>query len=45
MGGAMGNGEKAKNFKGTMKTLLKYLKPFTICNNISCNICYWKCSL
>ena len=28
--GGMGSGEKAKNFKGTMKNLLKYLKPFRI---------------
>jgi len=28
--GGMGSGEKAKNFKGTMKDLGKYLKPFTI---------------
>lgn len=26
----MGSGEKAKNFKGTMKELLKYLKPYRI---------------
>ncbi|MEG1483163.1 ABC transporter ATP-binding protein [Clostridium sp.] len=30
MHGAMGAGEKAKNFKGTMKNLIKYLKPFSI---------------
>ena len=36
MGGGMGRhmpmmpGEKAKNFKSTMKTLLKYLKPFRL---------------
>lgn len=28
--GGMGAGEKAKNFKGTMKELLKYLKPYRI---------------
>ncbi|MBU3104761.1 ABC transporter ATP-binding protein [Clostridium gasigenes] len=28
--GGMGAGEKAKNFKGTMKELLKYLKPYKI---------------
>ncbi|HSQ88606.1 ABC transporter ATP-binding protein [Romboutsia sp.] len=28
--GGMGNVEKAKNFKGTMKKLFKYLKPYTI---------------
>ncbi|MGL4773245.1 MAG: ABC transporter ATP-binding protein [Clostridium sp.] len=28
MGGAMRGGEKAKDFKGTMKNLFKYLKPF-----------------
>ncbi|MGL5379963.1 ABC transporter ATP-binding protein [Clostridium sp.] len=30
MGGAMGGGEKAKDFKGTMKNLMRYLKPFSI---------------
>lgn len=30
MNGGMGTGEKAKNFKGTMKELLKYLKPYRI---------------
>ncbi|MEG1149603.1 MAG: ABC transporter ATP-binding protein, partial [Niameybacter sp.] len=32
MGGGpmMGGGEKAKNFKGTMKNLGKYIKPFMI---------------
>jgi len=30
MGGGMGSGEKAKNFKGTMKSLLKHLKPYSI---------------
>jgi ATP-binding cassette subfamily B protein len=30
MGGMMKGGEKAKNFKETMKTLFKYLKPHTI---------------
>ena len=28
MGGAMRGGEKAKDFKGTMKNLMKYLSPF-----------------
>lgn len=28
MGGAMRGGEKAKDFKGTMKNLMKYLNPF-----------------
>ena len=27
---SMGSGEKAKNFKGTMKELLKYLKPYRV---------------
>ncbi|GAB6168033.1 ABC transporter ATP-binding protein [Clostridium carnis] len=30
MGGAMRGGEKAKDFKGTMKNLLNYLKPFRL---------------
>ncbi len=30
MGGLMRGGEKARNFKGTMKKLLSYLSPFTI---------------
>ncbi|MGL4346341.1 MAG: ABC transporter ATP-binding protein [Cellulosilyticaceae bacterium] len=30
MGGAMGGGEKAKDFKGTMKNLMNYLKPHRI---------------
>lgn len=30
MHGGMGAGEKAKNFKGTMKELLRYLKPYRI---------------
>lgn len=30
MGGPMVGGEKAKDFKGTMKNLLSYLKPFRI---------------
>lgn len=29
-GGHMGHGEKAKDFKKTMKTLLKYLKPYRV---------------
>lgn len=29
-GHMMGTGEKAKNFKGTMSTLIRYLKPFYI---------------
>ena len=30
MGGSMGAGEKAKNFKKTLGTLVKYLKPFWV---------------
>lgn len=30
MGGGMGVGEKAKNFKQTLRTLIKYLKPFWV---------------
>jgi ATP-binding cassette subfamily B protein len=30
MGGPMGKGEKAKDFKGTMKKLIAYIKPYKI---------------
>ena len=30
MGGPLGAGEKAKDFKGTMKKLMQYLKPFRL---------------
>ena len=30
--GMRGNGEKAKNFKGTLKKLFVYLKPYYFCS-------------
>ncbi|MFR5132167.1 MAG: hypothetical protein ACLTDP_06085 [Terrisporobacter sp.] len=34
------SGEKAKDFKGTMKTLMSYLGKYKLCYNSSIYICY-----
>ena len=33
--GMRGNGEKAKNFKGTLKKLFVYLKPYYFCGRVN----------
>ena len=42
-GMAMGGVEKAKDFKGTMKKLINYLRPYRLSILLVYNICHRKC--
>ncbi|QWQ31375.1 hypothetical protein KOY49_04420 [Candidatus Minimicrobia vallesae] len=41
MGGGMGAGEKAKDFKGTVKKLVKYLSDFRWHMSVCVGFCGW----